>query len=81
MRNQLQTAAPLTYNRLKSRTLENVDLQNGRTSPHAWRIRKLKIEHEILNNFFREKTTDFSEICVEKIDFEFGPRLPKMAKN
>ena len=70
-------AAPQNYNKLKTRTLENVDLQNGYLPPRTpEEIEGSKFNTMFLttsaNKFFRDFLKFF--LYVEKIDFEGGPR-------
>ena len=56
-------AAPQNYKELKSRILENVDLQNGYPSPpHFFEERKLKVWYHVPNNFPQKTDESFFEI-------------------
>ena len=81
-RNKQQMDARLNYNWLKSRILENVDLQNGylqsllKTQSSKYNTMFLRICH-------RRMTENFWKVClyVAKIDFEVGPMWSKLVKN
>ena len=69
-------AAPQNYNLLKSKTLENVDLQNGYPPPQAKEIEGSKFKIMLLATSPNKISKDFLKFFpyVEKIDFECGPR-------
>ena len=75
-------AAQQNCNQLKSRILENVDLQNGYPPRTFLKIESWKFNIMLLTTSPNKSSKDFSKFClyVEKIYLEVGPRKSKMAK-